>query len=57
MADKKNEDFGKKCAGTGKSIKRERRYYRDGKYFANKTAYINWRKKEAEKAAEAKQEA
>lgn len=51
MADKKDEDFGKKCTGTKKSISRARRYYRDGHYFANKTAYLNWRKEEQEKAA------
>ncbi len=52
MADKKDDDFGKKCAGTKKPIDRARRYYRDGNYFANKTAYIGWRNKARKKAAE-----
>ena len=57
MADPKDEDFGKKCAGTKKAISRARRYYRDGNYFANKTAYINWRNKARKKAAEEAAEA
>jgi hypothetical protein len=43
-----------KCAGTGKAIKRKKRYYRNGKYYGTKTAWQDQVKKEAEaKAKEA----
>lgn len=37
MADE--EDISKKCAQTGTTLKRSRRYYRNGKYFVNKNAF------------------
>ena len=33
------DDIKKKCTFSGASLKRVRRYYRDGKYFKNKNAY------------------
>lgn len=53
MADDK-EDISKKCAGTGTSLKRSKRYYRDGKYFLNKNAYEVYIKKQKEAAEEAR---
>jgi len=53
MADEK-EDISKKCAETGTSLKRTKRYYREGRYFLNKNAYQTWKKKEDAKKAEAK---
>jgi hypothetical protein len=32
-------EFGKKCAQTGTSLKKVKRYYRNGKYFQNKAAF------------------
>ena len=48
-----NEDFGKKCAFTGKALKRRKRYYRDGQYYVNKTAFKGKAKKDAEEKAAA----
>jgi hypothetical protein len=50
---KEKDESKKKCAGTGVSIKRSKRYYRDGKYFLNKNAYHTYLQKQKE-AAEAK---
>jgi len=47
------EDISKKCAQTGTTLKRARRYYRDGKYFINKRAYKEFSaqlKKDSEEA-------
>ena len=52
MADEK-EDIGKKCAFSGVTLKRARRYYRDGKYYRNKSAYKAQLKKLAEEANKA----
>ena len=43
---KQNEEFGKKCTDSGKAISRDKRYYRNGQYFANKTAFVRWNKKQ-----------
>jgi hypothetical protein len=48
-----DKDFGKKCAHTGASIKRSKRYYRDGKYYKNKRAFSDaLQKMQEEKPAE-----
>ena len=39
MADESNPEFGKKCAGCNKPIKRSRRYYRNNKYYCNKNCW------------------
>ncbi|MFT7538673.1 MAG: hypothetical protein ACI9F2_000824 [Lysobacterales bacterium] len=57
MAEQQDESYGKKCSESGKAIDRARRYYRNGKYFANKTAFNKWRVKERKKAEEAAAEA
>tara|TARA_B100000745_G_scaffold219027_1_gene145789 strand:- start:418 stop:663 length:246 start_codon:yes stop_codon:yes gene_type:complete len=67
MADdaKKDEDFGKKCAHSGATLKKSKRYYRNGQYFVNKAAFKAKLEKdlaaakqaEAEKAEAAKAEA
>ena len=50
-------DLGKKCAFSGKPIKRARRFYRNGKYYLNKASFkANWPKIQEEKA-KAKEEA
>ena len=39
MAEEKEvKDITKKCAHSGKALKRVKRYYRNGFYFANKAA-------------------
>lgn len=49
MAEEKEvEDIGKKCASTGATLKRAKRYYRNGKYFVNKNAFKAWLKKQEE---------
>ena len=48
-----NQDAHKKCAFSGVTIKRVRRYYRNGKYFKNKNAYKDYLEKQAEEAAKA----
>ena len=62
MADK--EEINKKCTETGTTLKRSKRYYRNGKYFLNKNAFKIWikkqleeQKKKDEEAAAAKKEA
>ena len=40
-----------KCANSGKAIKRKKRYYRNGKYYATKQAWSEQMKKEAEEKA------
>ncbi|MCA9405701.1 MAG: hypothetical protein KC684_04130 [Candidatus Omnitrophica bacterium] len=47
MADEK-EDISKKCAETGTTLKRARRYYRNGKYYINKAAFKAKLKKDIE---------
>lgn len=54
MADEK-EDLSKKCAQTGTSLKRARRYYRAGKYFVNKAAFKAYDDKAKADAAAAKE--
>ena len=50
MADA-TEDIKKKCASTGTTLKRAKRYFREGHYFLNKNAYKTWaEKRQAEKA-------
>lgn len=57
MADQeKDQDFGTKCAFSGKRIDRHKRYYRDGKYYLNKNAYVALKEKVAKEAEEAKAE-
>ncbi len=53
MADDK-EEINKKCAQTGTTLKRSRRYYRNGKYFINKNAFkaFEAKLKEQEEAKE-----
>lgn len=51
---KEQDESKTKCAGTGTSIKRSKRYYRDGKYFLNKNAYQAYLTKQKEAAEEAK---
>ena len=45
------------CAQSNKRIRRKDWYYRDGKYFANKQAYILFAKADAEKKLKAKETA
>ncbi len=47
----------KKCAQTGVPLKRVRRYFRDGQYFANKGAYRLWKQKKLAEKPAAKEEA
>lgn len=54
MAEEEKEDIAKKCAQTGTSLKRSKRYYRNGKYFLNKNAFKAFEAK-LKKAAEEKQ--
>ena len=49
------EDISKKCAQTGTTLKRSRRYYRNGKYFINKNAFKAHEAKLKEQAAETKE--
>lgn len=54
MADEK-EDLSKKCAQTGTTLKRSKRYFRNGRYFINKAAFKAHNEKlqeEAKKAAD-----
>lgn len=47
-----------KCANTGKALQRRKRYYRNGKYYLNKTSFQAQMKKEAEaRAKEAEEKA
>lgn len=39
MAEKTDSELGKKCAQTGVALTKARRYYRNGQYYRNKTAY------------------
>jgi len=53
MADEKpkvDADFGKKCAATGVTIRPTRRYYRDGKYYKNKSTYVKMVRTQKEEA-------
>jgi hypothetical protein len=52
-----DKDFGKKCAHTGASIKRAKRYYREGKYYKNKRAYSDAMAKMKDQAKPAEAEA
>lgn len=54
MADDR-EDISKKCAQTGTTLKRSRRYYRNGKYYINKNAFKAFEAKLKEQAEEAKE--
>ena len=48
------DDIKKKCTFSGATLKRVRRYYRDGKYFKNKNAYRGFKEGlKVEGAAEA----
>jgi hypothetical protein len=52
MAEEKEvKDIKKKCAQTGKTIKRAKRYYRNGLYFVNKAAFKAWYDKQREEKA------
>ncbi|MDO8581167.1 MAG: hypothetical protein Q7S13_06780 [Candidatus Omnitrophota bacterium] len=60
MADEKkedNRDFGKKCAFSGVTIRKRKRYYRDGLYYKNKTAYLGHREKLTEEKKQKDEEA
>jgi hypothetical protein len=58
MAEEKEvKDIKRKCAQTGKSIKRVKRYYRNGLYFVNKAAFKAWDEKQKEEKAKAAGEA
>ena len=35
-----DKEFGKKCAATGVNIRRTRRFYRNGKYYKNRSTYV-----------------
>jgi len=48
-----NKELGKKCAFTGKALKRRKRYYRNGKYYISKTAFKSAMKKQQEEQAKA----
>jgi len=53
MAEKEvDKEIGKKCAHTGTALKRVKRYYRNGKYYVNKTAYKAMLKEKSEEAKE-----
>ena len=57
MAEEKEvKDVKKKCASTGKNLKRVRRYYRNGLYFVNKAAFKTWDQKQKEDKAKAAEE-
>lgn len=47
-----NAEIGKKCAFSGVTLRKAKRYYRDGLYFRNKTAF----KSHVEKQSAAKAE-
>jgi hypothetical protein len=34
-----------KCAETGAKLKKTKRYYREGHYFVNRSAFMIWKKK------------
>ncbi|HLF18178.1 MAG TPA: hypothetical protein VI749_04700 [Candidatus Omnitrophota bacterium] len=54
MAEEKQvTEIDKKCAFTGKAIKRVKRYYRNGLYFLNKAAFQGWLQKKKEDGAAA----
>jgi len=58
MAEEKEvKDVKKKCASTGKNLKRVRRYYRNGLYFVNKAAFKTWDQKRQDDKAKAEAEA
>ncbi|MCA9407076.1 MAG: hypothetical protein H6755_04820 [Candidatus Omnitrophica bacterium] len=40
-----DEDISKKCAQTGTTLKRVKRYFRNGKYYINKAAFRAHQKK------------
>ncbi|MGE0269092.1 MAG: hypothetical protein AB7S78_11635 [Candidatus Omnitrophota bacterium] len=52
MAEAEKEDISKKCAQTGTTLKRAKRYYRNGKYFVNKNAFKLFEEARLKKAAE-----
>lgn len=57
MAEEKEvKDKKKKCAQTGKTLKRVRRYFRDGQYFVNKAAFKAWNVKQQEEKAKVAEE-
>ena len=57
-----DKEFGKKCAATGVNIRRTRRFYRNGKYYKNRSTYVKMirtqkaegKEKDAEGAGEKK---
>ena len=50
---KKNDEWKKKCAQTGKALKNVKRYYRNGAYYVNKAAFKAHQEKIAKEAAAA----
>ena len=42
-----------KCAETGAKLKKTTRYYREGNYFVNRSAFMSWKKKRLEAKAAA----
>ena len=42
-----------KCAETGVKLKKTKRYYREGSYFVNRSAFMSWKKKRLEEKASA----
>lgn len=52
MAEAEKEDISKKCAQTGTTLKRAKRYFRNGRYFVNKNAFKLYEEARLKKAAE-----
>ncbi len=64
MADEKkvdtkvdNGEIGKKCAFSGVTIRKRKRYYRNGLYYKNRTAYLGHRSKLLEEKNQKEEEA
>jgi len=53
MAEAKTEEVGKKCAFSGKILKKAKRYYRNGLYYVSKAAFKSKLKKDQEDVAAA----
>ena len=54
MAEVKADEIGKKCAFSGKILKKAKRYYRNGLYYVNRAAFKGKMKKDEEEGAKDK---
>ncbi len=52
MVKKKDSEERKKCAASGKALRKSKCYYRDGKFYYSKNYWLDAKKKAAEAAAE-----